>query len=382
MKSLLYLDHAATTKTAPDVLAKMLPYFSENYGNPSSVYAFAQTAKSAVAKSRGQIADCIGAKMREIYYTSGASESDNWALCKIMESYCEKGNHLITTQIEHPAILNTCHYLEQNGCEVTYLPVDKNGRISLYDLENAIKEKTVLISIMSANNEVGTIEPIQQIGAIAKKHHVLFHTDAVQAMGHMKIDVEKCQIDLLSASGHKFYGPKGIGFLYCREGVLMHALIHGGEQERGRRAGTENVPGIVGLGYAAERMARAEDSWQRQLCLRDRMIGALAASIPDAHLNGSREGRLCNNVNMRFDGVLAESLLIRLDMEGICASAGSACASGSLSASHVLLAMGLSEEQANSSLRFTLGEETTSEEIERAVLVISKNVKELRMRRA
>ncbi len=380
MESLIYLDNAATTRVAPCVVEKMIPYFSEQYANPSGVYGFSQKAKQAVAKARAQIAKAISANPREIYFTSGGSEADNWALLAGMESLQERGRHLITSQIEHPAVLNTCHELERRGFEVSYVPVDKEGRVLLGELEKAIRPDTVLISIMAANNEVGTIQPIEAIGALAHEHGCLFHTDAVQAIGHMPIHVLEQSIDLLSASGHKFYGPKGIGFLYCRDGVPIHSLIRGGAQERGRRAGTENVPGIVGMGYAIERVCQNREEIEREQKLRDDLIHTLEKTVPNIHCNGARDNRLCNNVNVRFDGIRAESLLIRLDMDGVCASAGSACASGSLSASHVLLAMGLSEEEARSSLRFTLGESTTKEEIHRAAELIAKHVAALRER--
>jgi cysteine desulfurase len=364
-KKIIYLDNAATTKTRPEVVEAMLPYFTEKFGNPSSVYGFASQNKEAVSVAREQIAKALNASTQDIYFTAGGSEADNWALKAAMEAYKDKGNHLITTKIEHHAILHTCEYLEKNGCEVTYLDVDENGVVDLEQLKRSIKPTTVLISVMYANNEIGTIQPVKEIGQIAKEHGVLFHTDAVQAFGQLPIDVVAENIDMLSASGHKLNGPKGIGFLYIRKGLKLRSLIHGGGQERKRRAGTENVPGIVGFGKAVElAVAGMEEKIKKETELRDYMIERVLAEIPYVRLNGHRTLRLPNNANFSFQFIEGESLLIMLDMKGICASSGSACTSGSLDPSHVLLAIGLPHEIAHGSLRLTLSEETTKEEID------------------
>lgn len=364
-KKIIYLDNAATTKTKPEVVEAMLPYFTEKFGNPSSVYGFASQNKEAVTEAREQIAKALNTSAQDIYFTAGGSEADNWALKAAMEAYKDKGNHLITTKIEHHAILHTCEYLEKNGCEVTYVDVDENGVVNLDQLEKAIRPTTVLISVMYANNEIGTIQPIKEIGQIAKAHGVLFHTDAVQAFGQLPIDVQAENIDMLSASGHKLNGPKGIGFLYIKKGLKLRSLIHGGGQERKRRAGTENVPGIVGFGKAVELAAAGmEDKIRKETELRDYMIERVLKEIPYVRLNGHRTLRLPNNANFSFQFVEGESLLIMLDMKGICASSGSACTSGSLDPSHVLLAIGLPHEIAHGSLRLTLSEETTKEEID------------------
>lgn len=364
-KKIIYLDNAATTKTKPEVVEAMLPYFTEKFGNPSSVYGFASQNKEAVTEAREQIAKALNAPAQDIYFTAGGSEADNWALKATMEAYKDKGNHLITTKIEHHAILHTCEYLEKNGYEVTYVDVDENGVVKLDQLEKAIRPTTVLISVMYANNEIGTLQPIKEIGQIAKKHGVLFHTDAVQAFGQLPIDVQAENIDMLSASGHKLNGPKGIGFLYIKKGLKLRSLIHGGGQERKRRAGTENVPGIVGFGKAVELAAAGmEDKIRKETELRDYMIDRVLKEIPYVRLNGHRTLRLPNNANFSFQFVEGESLLIMLDMKGICASSGSACTSGSLDPSHVLLAIGLPHEIAHGSLRLTLSEETTKEEID------------------
>ena len=364
-KKVIYLDNAATTKTRPEVVEAMLPYFTEKFGNPSSVYGFASQNKEAVTQAREVIASALNAQTQDIYFTAGGSESDNWALKAAMEAYKDKGNHLITTKIEHHAILHTCEYLEKNGCEVTYLDVDENGVVNLEQLKNSIRPTTVLISVMYANNEIGTIQPIKEIGRIAKEHGVLFHTDAVQAFGQLPIDVEEEQIDMLSASGHKLNGPKGIGFLYIKKGLKLRSLIHGGGQERKRRAGTENVPGIVGFGKAVElAVAGMEEKTRKETELRDYLIERVLAEIPYVRLNGHRKLRLPNNANFSFQFIEGESLLIMLDMKGVCASSGSACTSGSLDPSHVLLAIGLPHEIAHGSLRLTLSEETTKEEID------------------
>ncbi len=376
---MIYLDNAATTKTAPEVVEAMLPYFTEYYGNPSTIYALGSTAKKAVNKARKTISDSIGAKMEEIYFTAGGSESDNWALKATAEAYAGKGKHIITTKIEHHAILHTCEYLEKRGFEVTYLDVDEAGRVSPERVRAAIRPDTILISVMFANNEIGTIEPIEEIGAIAKEKGILFHTDAVQAFGQVPINVDDLHIDMLSASGHKLNGPKGIGFLYIRTGVKIRSFVHGGAQERSRRAGTENVPGIVGLGAAVERaMTIMEEKTKKEIALRDYLIERLEKEVPYSFLNGHRTERLPNNVNVSFRYIEGESLLIMLDMKGICASSGSACTSGSLDPSHVLLAIGLKHEEAHGSLRLTLSEENTKEEMDTVVEAVKEIVARLR----
>lgn len=380
MEKLIYLDNAATTKTAPEVVEVMLPYFSELYGNPSSVYEFAGKSKQAVMEARKEIAEVLGAKTEEIYFTAGGSEADNWALKAAFEAYKSKGNHIITTKIEHHAILHTCEYLEkQRGAEITYLDVDENGLVRLEDLEKAIRPETILISVMFANNEIGTIEPIKEIGMLAREHGILFHTDAVQAFGQLPIQVDECNIDMLSSSAHKINGPKGIGFLYIRKGVKIRSFVHGGAQERRRRAGTENVPGIVGYGAAAKRAAETmEVRTAKEVELRDHMIKRITSEIPYAKLNGDPVKRLPNNVNISFRFIEGESLLLMLDGYGICASSGSACTSGSLDPSHVLLAIGLPHEIAHGSLRLTLSEETTREEIDFTVDKLKDIVQNLR----
>lgn len=379
MEKLIYLDNAATTKTAPEVVEAMLPYFTEHFGNPSSVYGFAAANKEVITRQRENIADTLGAKSNEIYFTAGGSESDNWALIATAEAYASKGKHLITSKIEHHAILHTCEYLEKKGFEVTYLDVDENGIVDLEQLKSAIREDTILISIMYANNEIGTIQPIREIGAIAHEHGILFHTDAVQAFGQVPINVDENQIDMLSASGHKLNGPKGIGFLYIRKGVKIRSFIHGGAQERRRRAGTENVPGIVGFGKAVERaVSTMEARTKKERELRDYLIERIEKEIPYCRLNGDRTKRLPNNVNFSFRFIEGESLLIMLDMKGICASSGSACTSGSLDPSHVLLAIGLPHEIAHGSLRMTLSEETTKEDLDYVVENLKEIVSNLR----
>jgi len=378
-KKIIYLDNAATTKTRPEVVEAMLPYFTEKFGNPSSVYGFASQNKEAVTEAREQIAKALNSPTQDIYFTAGGSEADNWALKAAMEAYKDKGNHLITTKIEHHAILHTCEYLEKNGCEVTYLDVDENGVVDLEQLKRSIKPTTVLISVMYANNEIGTVQPIKEIGQIAKEHGVLFHTDAVQAFGQLPIDVVAENIDMLSASGHKLNGPKGIGFLYIKKGLKLRSLIHGGGQERKRRAGTENVPGIVGFGKAVELAVAGMDAKiKKETELRDYMIDRVLAEIPYVRLNGHRTLRLPNNANFSFQFIEGESLLIMLDMKGICASSGSACTSGSLDPSHVLLAIGLPHEIAHGSLRLTLSEETTKEEIDFTIEQLKEIVANLR----
>lgn len=376
---MIYLDNAATTKTAPEVVDAMLPYFSEYYGNASTIYSLGAESKKAMDHARQTIADSLGAKPEEIYFTAGGSESDNWALKATAEAYASKGKHIITTKIEHHAILHTCEYLEKRGFEITYLNVDRDGLISLDELKAAIRPDTILISVMFANNEIGTIEPIAEIGEIAKEHGVLFHTDAVQAYAQVPIHVDEMHIDMLSASGHKLNGPKEIGFLYIRKGVKIRSFVHGGAQERSRRAGTENIPGIVGLGAAVERAMRIMDSKTRkEIELRDYLIGRLENEIPHCWLNGHRTKRLPNNINFSFLFIEGESMLIMLDMKGICASSGSACTSGSLDPSHVLLAIGLKHEEAHGSLRLTLSEDSTKEEMDIVAEEVKKIVQRLR----
>ncbi|MCC8060264.1 MAG: cysteine desulfurase NifS [Clostridiales bacterium] len=379
MKELIYLDNAATTKTRPEVVEAMLPYFTEYFGNPSSIYDFSSASKEAVANARETIAKSIGAKTNEIYFTAGGSESDNWAIKATADAYKAKGNHIITSKIEHHAVLHTCQYLEDHGYEVTYLDVDEDGVVDLEQLKAAIRPTTILISIMFANNEIGTIEPVREIGAIAKEHGILFHTDAVQAYAHEPINVDECHIDMLSASGHKFNGPKGIGFLYIRTGVKIRSFVHGGAQERKRRAGTENVPGIVGIGKAAElAMETLAERARKESELRDYLIKRVMAEIPYTRLNGHPTKRLSNNTNFAFRFIEGESMLIMLDGQGICGSSGSACTSGSLDPSHVLLAIGLPHEIAHGSLRLTLSEETTKEQIDFVVDSLKSIVERLR----
>lgn len=379
MKNIIYLDNAATTKTAPEVVEAMLPYFSEHFGNPSSIYSLGADSKKAVTQAREIIAASLGAASNEIYFTAGGSEADNWALKAAAEAYADKGKHIITSKIEHHAVLHTCGYLEKQGYEVTYLDVDKDGLIRIEELEKAIRPDTILISIMFANNEIGTVEPVKEIGAVAKKHGILFHTDAVQAYAQIPIQVDEMNIDMLSASAHKLNGPKGIGFLYIRKGIKIRSFVHGGAQERSRRAGTENVPGIVGFGAAAQRAFRIMDEKSRkELQLRDYLIERIEKEIPYCRLNGDRTKRLPNNVNISFEFIEGESMLIMLDMKGICASSGSACTSGSLDPSHVLLAIGLPHEKAHGSLRMTVSEENTVEEMDTVVKAVKEIVENLR----
>lgn len=379
MNHLIYLDNAATTQVYPEVFDAMKPYFTEYYGNPSSIYTFAGKAKEGVDHARSILAKGINAGTDEIYFTGGGSESDNWALKATAEAYKNKGKHIITTKIEHHAILHTCEYLEKEGFEVTYLDVDEYGTVKLDELKKAIRPDTILISVMAANNEIGTVQPIEQIGAIAKENGILFHTDAVQAFGHIPIDVEAMHIDMLSASGHKINGPKGIGILYIRKGVKIRSFIHGGAQERQRRAGTHNVPGIVGFGKAAElAFADMDQRIAYETELRDHLIGRVLKEIPYSRLNGEKEKRLPNNANFCFRFIEGESMLILLDQQGICASSGSACTSGSLDPSHVLLAIGLPHEIAHGSLRLTLSEKNTREEIDFTVDQLKKIIERLR----
>lgn len=379
MEKMIYLDNAATTKASPEVVKAMLPYFTEHFGNPSSIYGFAAANKEVVAKQREIIAGVLGAKVNEIYFTAGGTESDNWALIATAEAYGGKGRHIITSRIEHHAILHTCDYLEKRGYEVTYLDVDANGLVDPADVEKAIREDTILVSIMYANNEIGSIQPIREIGEITSRHGVLFHTDAVQAFCQVPINVDECHIDMLSASGHKLNGPKGIGFLYIRKGVKIRSFIHGGAQERKRRAGTENVPGIVGLGKAVELASGSMDERaEKERELRDYLIRRIEEEIPYSRLNGDREKRLPNNVNFSFRFIEGESMLIMLDMKGICASSGSACTSGSLDPSHVLLAIGLPHEIAHGSLRMTLGADTRKEDLDYVVEQLKEIIEQLR----
>lgn len=379
MEKKIYLDNAATTKTRPEVVEAMLPYFTEKFGNPSSVYEFATQNKKAVDEARDIIAKALRAESSDIYFTAGGTESDNWAIKAAVDAYSSKGNHIITSKIEHHAILHTCEYLEKHGVEVTYIDVDENGILKLDQLKKAIRPTTILISVMFANNEIGTIQPIKEIGEIARENNILFHTDAVQAFGQVDIDVNDLNIDMLSASGHKLNGPKGIGFLYIRKGLKLKSFVHGGGQERHRRAGTENVPGIVGLGKAVEiAMATMEERQKREIELRDLLIKRVLKEIPYVRLNGDRVRRLPNNANFSFQFIEGESLLIMLDMQNICASSGSACTSGSLDPSHVLLAIGLPHEIAHGSLRLTLSDETTEEEINYVVDKTKEIVEKLR----
>ncbi len=379
MEKKIYLDNAATTKTRPEVVEAMLPYFTEKFGNPSSVYEFATQNKKAVDEARDIIANALRVESSDIYFTAGGTESDNWAIKAAVDAYGMKGNHIITSKIEHHAVLHTCEYLEKHGVEVTYIDVDENGILKLDQLKKAIRPTTILISIMYANNEIGTIQPIKEIGEIAKENNILFHTDAVQAFGQVDIDVNDLKIDMLSASGHKLNGPKGIGFLYIRKGLKLKSYIHGGGQERHRRAGTENVPGIVGLGKAVEiAIATMEERKNKEVALRDLLIKRVLKEIPYVRLNGDRNKRLPNNANFSFQFIEGESLLIMLDMQNICASSGSACTSGSLDPSHVLLAIGLPHEIAHGSLRLTLSEDTTEEEIHYVVDKTKEIVEKLR----
>ena len=378
-KKLIYMDNAATTPVKPEVLDAMLPYFTEKFGNPSSIYSISSENKKAITDAREVIAKTINTTPENIYFTAGGSESDNWALKATADAYASKGKHIITTKIEHHAILHTCEYLETKGFEITYLDVDENGLVKLDELTAAIRPDTILISVMFANNEIGTIEPIAEIGKIAHEHGVLFHTDAVQAYTQVPIDVEAMNIDMMSTSGHKINGPKGIGFLYIRKGVKIKSFIHGGAQERHRRAGTENVTGIIGLAKAAEiATANMKERTAEEIKVRDHLIERIEKEIPYAKLNGDRVKRLPNNVNFSFQFVEGESLLILLDSKGICASSGSACTSGSLDPSHVLLAIGLPHEIAHGSLRLTISDQITMEDADYVVDNLKEIVNHLR----
>lgn len=379
MDKLIYLDHAATTKVDPQVLQEMLPYFTENFGNPSAFYGIARDAKNVVEESREIIAKALGAEPAEIYFTAGGTESDNWALIATAEAYATKGKHIITSTIEHHAILHTCKYLEKKGYEITYVNVDEDGILKLDELRAAIRPDTILISVMAANNEIGSIQPLKEIGEIAKEHKILFHTDAVQAFTQVPINVKDMNIDMLSASGHKINGPKGIGILYMKKGIRAGAFIHGGAQERRKRAGTNNVPGIVGMGKAVEiAMAKQQEKISAKIELRDYLIEKMLKEIPYTKLNGHRELRLPNNTNFSFRFIEGEALLILLEQAGICGSSGSACTSGSLDPSHVLLAIGLPHEIAHGSLRLTLSEENTREEMDYVVEKLKAIVQRLR----
>lgn len=383
MDKLIYMDNAATTSTAPEVVSAMLPFFTEYYGNPSSVYNFAQKSKMAIEDAREIIADSIGAaKSNEIYFTGGGSESDNWALKSAAFGLRDKGNHIITTKIEHHAILNTCAYLEKNGFEITYLDVDSEGFVSLEDVENAITDKTILISVMFANNEIGTIEPVREIGEIAHKHGILFHTDAVQAMCHVPINVTEMNIDLLSASAHKFHGPKGVGFMYMKNTAKLEPFIHGGAQERARRAGTSNVPGIVGMGQAVKlALGTLDKDTHTIINMRNYIVDRILGEIPDVTFDGPEIGslkRLPSNMHFCFKDVSGDSLLIMLDMNGICASSGSACAAGSIDPSHVLLAIGRSKDEAKGALRLSIDKDLTKEDADYAIAALKAAVSRLR----
>lgn len=375
---LVYMDHAATTPVHPEVSAAMRPYVENQYGNPSSIYSIAREAREAVEKAREQIASSLGAKPEEIYFTSGGTESDNWAIKGAAFAHRKKGDHIITTSIEHHAVLHTCKYLEKQGFRVTYLPVDQYGLVDPVVLDTAITDRTILVSVMFANNEIGTIEPIAEIDRITRDHHVLFHTDAVQAVGHVPLRVGELNADLLSLSAHKFYGPKGVGALYIRKGTTIDTYLHGGGQERNRRAGTENVAGIVGAGKAIEiATAGIAEKGKRIAAMRDRLMKKML-EIPNTRLNGHPEIRLPGNLNVSFEYIEGESMLLLLDSFGICASTGSACTSGSLEPSHVLLATGLSPEVAHGSLRLTLGDENTDEELDYLLGVLPGIVTRLR----
>ena len=378
-KRIVYMDHSATTYVRKEVLEAMIPYYTEFFGNPSSIYSITRVTKKAIDTAREKVAKALGAEPDEIYFTSGGSESDNWAIKGIAWANRKKGNHIITSSIEHHAVLHTCQYLEKEGFTVTYLPVDQYGLVDPADLEKAITDQTILVTIMYANNEIGTIEPVAELGAIARKHKIPFHTDAVQVIGNVPVDVKAQNIDLLSLSAHKFYGPKGVGALYIRKGTKIDNLIHGGGQERRRRAGTENIAGIVGLGKAIElATADIEGHNRKILALRDRLMKGILAKIPDSHLNGHPEKRLAGNINISFKFIEGEGILLWLDDEGICASTGSACTSGSLEPSHVLLATGLPVEISHGSLRLTLGNVNTDADVDFVLEVLPKVVSRLR----
>jgi len=382
MKKIIYLDNAATTQMDSQVLESMTPYFMEYYGNPAAIYSLAGESGKAVAKARTQVAELIGAKREEIYFTGGGSESDNWAMKAVADLYEKEGCHIITTQIEHHAVLHTCEYLEKRGCKVTYVEPDAEGRVAPEKIKQAIRPDTRLISVMAANNEIGTIQPLEEIGKIAKEHGILFHTDAVQAFGHIPLDVEKLQVDMLSASAHKIHGPKGVGILYIRRNVKIGSFIHGGAQEKHRRAGTHNVPAIVGMGAAAElARARMEESMEKESELRDYLIEQVLAQVPGSILTGGRDNRLPNNASFCFERIEGESLLILLSQQGICGSGGSACSTGAVDPSHVLKAIGVDKELAKGALRLTVSSKTTKEELDETVAAIQANVERLRSMR-
>lgn len=382
MKKIIYLDNAATTQMDSLVLESMTPYFMEYYGNPAAIYSLAGESGKAVAKARTQVAELIGAKREEIYFTGGGSESDNWAMKAVADLYEKEGCHIITTQIEHHAVLHTCEYLEKRGCKVTYVEPDAEGRVAPEKIKQAIRPDTRLISVMAANNEIGTIQSLEEIGKIAKEHGILFHTDAVQAFGHIPLDVEKLQVDMLSASGHKIHGPKGVGILYIRRNVKLGSFIHGGAQEKHRRAGTHNVPAIVGMGAAAElARARMEESMEKESELRDYLIEKVLAQVPGSILTGGRDNRLPNNASFCFEKIEGESLLILLSQQGICGSGGSACSTGAVDPSHVLAAIGVDKELAKGALRLTVSSKTTKEELDETVAAIQVNVERLRSMR-
>jgi len=375
----IYLDYAATTPTHPEVVAAMLPYFSEAFGNPSTIHACGQEAKGALEEARTKVASLLGAHDEEIVFTGSGTEADNFAIKGTAYANEKKGNHIITTPIEHHAVLETCHFLEKRGFRITYLPVDKYGLVNPEDVRTAITDKTILVSVMHANNEIGTIEPIADIGKITREADIYLHTDAVQSTGHIPINVDELGVDLLSMSAHKLYGPKGVGALYVRKGTKMVTFMHGGEQERGRRASTENIPGIVGFGRAAEITERQlSEEAERLTRFRDKLISGLLAQIDHTRLNGHPQKRLPNNVNISISFAEGESMCLSLDLEGICVSTGSACSSGSLEASGVLLALGLPHKEAHASLRFSLGKWTTEEEIDRVQEVLPGMVTRLR----
>ena len=377
---IIYMDNAATTATRPEVVEAMLPYFTQNYGNPSSIHRVGRDARRAVENARKQVAAALHCEPREVYFTAGGSESDNWAIRCAVKAMAKKGKHIITRAIEHHAVLHTCEYLEKQGYEVTYLPVDEFGRVSAEDVKNAIRPDTALVTIMAANTEIGTLQPVKEIGRITREAGVLFHTDAVQAVGAVPVDVNEWNVDLLSLSGHKFHAPKGVGALYVRKGVRISNLIYGGAQERGLRAGTENLPGIVGLGKAIElAVAELDEYVARMTALRDRLIDGILEEIPDTRLNGHRTERLPGNVNVSIRYIEGEALLMRLDLAGVAGSSGSACTSGSLDPSHVLLAIGLPHEIAHGSLRLSLGRDTTDEEVEYVLKALPEVVRKLRM---
>jgi cysteine desulfurase len=375
----IYLDHAATTAVRKEVLNAMLPYFSEKFGNPSTIYSYGRDTKSAVEEAREKVAKALGAQPKEIFFTGSGTEADNWAVKGVAYANRQKGKHIITTNIEHHAILHTCQYLESDGFDVTYLPVDENGLVTADQVRAAIRPDTILISIMFANNEIGTIQPIAEIGKVAKEKGIYFHTDAVQAVGNVAIDVNEMNIDLLSLSGHKFYGPKGVGALFVRKGVKITSFMHGGAQERGRRASTENVPAIVGLGKAIELAMQDMEEYNKKLiALRDKTIAEVEKRIPFVKLNGDRQKRLPGNINFSFEFIEGESLLLLLDMKGVAASSGSACTSGSLDPSHVLLAIGLPHEKAHGSLRITFGRDNTEEDVDYLIEILPGIVQRLR----